>query len=372
MTSMKTALTGRASDFLKLGVASAGRGDLESVKQLLKLRPQWIHRVGSHGRTMLWEAAYRGKLEVATYLIDHGADIDACACHFTPLLVDISAYCAAKYKKREDVASLLQSSGAKIDFYTDVYLGNHERVLNHLDANPLLATDEKIQHDTNVRATALHYAVSRSRTEILALLLSRGADPRPYSYWLVRFAIWRENTEILKLLFEAGVEPDIAAVPRSGVTNPKVNSILAEYGVPCDPDQPEGGWPPLVYASRGDRGGRIEVVRKLLDQGATVDSRNYKQQTALHCAAKAGFVEIVKELLSKDALVDAIDIEGDTPLLTALKSNIKRTDRLLEVVELLVGAGADISLENKKGHSALSVASRKRSSLNWLAKLQQG
>ena len=57
----KAQLTGKQSDFLKILVAAAGRGDLEAVRELVDAKPNWIHTVGSHGCTMLWEASYRGK-----------------------------------------------------------------------------------------------------------------------------------------------------------------------------------------------------------------------------------------------------------------------------------------------------------------------
>ncbi len=362
-------LTGKTSDFLKIGVAAAGKGDLETVDQLLKLRPDWIERVGSHGRTMLWEAAYRGRTEMVAYLIEKGADINACGCHFTPLLVDISAYCAAEYKNRKETAELLLSHGATVDFFTHVFLGNYDEVHACLSDDPSLAIREFPQHVTNLSATALHYAVSRQRIEILDLLLELGADPRPYSYWLIRFAIWQQNVLILRRLFDAGAEPLVAAIPRSGVTNPDIHAVLDEYGIGFDPNKAEGGWPPLVYASRGDRGGDLAQVRKLLAQGADVNVRNHKQQTALHCAAKAGFVEIAEELLKNGAPVDAVDDKGDTPLMTALLSTIKRKDRLQEVMKLLILHGADPHHQNYRGVSALATAKRKRGSEDWLSVL---
>ena len=64
----KAQLTGKQSDFLKIVVAAAGRGDLEAVCELVDEKPNWIHTVGSHGRTMLWEASYRGKKDVVRFL----------------------------------------------------------------------------------------------------------------------------------------------------------------------------------------------------------------------------------------------------------------------------------------------------------------
>lgn len=359
-------LTGKNSDFLKIGVAAAGRGDIEAVKHLLQLKPEWLHRVGSHGRTMLWEASYRGRTEMVSMLIDRRADIDACGCHFTPLLVDISAYCAAKFKKHEETATVLLDRGARVDFFTDVYLDNYDSVIQQLSEDSSLAVREKVQNDRNVKATALHYAVSQRRIQILDLLLEHGADPRPYSLWLVRFAIWRKSTEILERLFRAGVDPSVSAIPRSGITDPAINDLLDKYGVPFDPDVAEGGWPPLVYSARGDRGGSLETVRELLGQGADVNQRNYKGQTALHCAAKAGFVHIVKELLNHGASVDAVDENGDTPVLTAVRSTIKNKEKLLQVASVLVNAGSDVSKENRKGQSPIVVARRKANADAWL------
>ena len=73
--------------------------------------------------------------------------------------------------------------------------------------------------------------------------------------------------------------------------------------------------------------------------GADVNVRNYKGQTALHCAAKAGFDQIVALLLDRGAEVNAKDDKGATPLATALRSKIKDKDRLAAVIGLLTDAG---------------------------------
>ncbi|MDE2824389.1 MAG: ankyrin repeat domain-containing protein [Chloroflexota bacterium] len=89
---------GKASDFLKIGVAAAARGDVEAVRPILEERPGWLTRVGSRGRTMLWEASHRGRLGVVKYLVERGADIDALGTHYTPYFVEVSCYCIARYK----------------------------------------------------------------------------------------------------------------------------------------------------------------------------------------------------------------------------------------------------------------------------------
>ena len=174
-------LPGKISDFLKIAVAAAGRGDLPTVQAVLAQKPAWITRIGSHGRTMLWEAAYRGRLAMVDYLLDQGADIHACGCHFTPLLVEISPYCAARYKRHHAVADRLLTRGAATDIYTAAFLGESDAVADYLDREPELATAEKAQHDSSQRMTVLHYAVSAGHLAIVSMLLARGADPQPYS-----------------------------------------------------------------------------------------------------------------------------------------------------------------------------------------------
>ena len=333
-------LTGRASDFLRIAVAAAGRGDLDTVRAVLAEEPAWIRRIGSHGRTLLWEAAYRGRFAMVDYLLDLGADIDACGCHFTPLLVEISPYCAARCRGHEAVADRLLERGAATDIHTAAFLGDREAVVEYLERDPRLATAEKPQHDAGLRATALHYAVSACRLDIVTTLLARGADPRTDSGWLIRFAIWRDRADILGALIDAGADPTRAEMPRSGVSA-EVAAVLAARGVRVSVDHAEGGWPPLVFQARGDRGGNVDRVRDLLDRGADVNVRNHKGQTALHCAARAGFVEIVDLLLDRGADVSATDDDGRTPLAAAMRSTVRDKARIAAVIKLLKTAGAD-------------------------------
>ncbi|MGY8660671.1 MAG: ankyrin repeat domain-containing protein [Verrucomicrobiales bacterium] len=113
---MKIHFPGKASDFLKIGVATAARGDLEAVREILKARPHWLKLVGSHGRTMLWEAAHRGKLEMVKYLVQRKADIDACGTHYTPYFVALSSYAIARHKKHQELVEFLFGKGASRNY----------------------------------------------------------------------------------------------------------------------------------------------------------------------------------------------------------------------------------------------------------------
>ena len=306
------------------------------------------------------EAAYRGRLEVVAYLLDTYDDIDieARGCHYTPLLVEISPLCAAIFKKRNAVVRRLEAAGAKRDVLTATFLGDIGVVGQMINKDPALVNEAFFQHDPNLDATLLHYAVSGEHADLVELLIERGAKVRPHSSLLLRFAIWRGNAEILRLLLEAGIDVTQKTLLQGDIGDPHLVQMLESIGARIEIDASENGWPSMVYVCRGDRGGNPKTVQDLLDQGADVNITNYKGQTALHCAAKAGFVEPVRILLSHGANVNARDRDGDTPLHTACRSSIKDHQRLQQVVDLLIKNSADLCAENKQGRTPKQVLRR--------------
>ena len=68
-------LTGKFGDFSGIVLKAAARGDKTALQHYLKKNPQWLNQQGPHGRTLLWEAAYKGRTELVEYLIKRGANI---------------------------------------------------------------------------------------------------------------------------------------------------------------------------------------------------------------------------------------------------------------------------------------------------------
>lgn len=366
-------LTGNQSDFLKIVVAAAGRGDLETVRQLLDDNPAWIHTVGSHGRTMLWEAAYRGKLEMVKFLLERGADINLPGCYHIQHRIEISPYCVARYEGCDTVAEFLLQQGATIDIHTAAYLGDFETVRSHLDNNPSIVNSGYLQavmlpagqphtfeHREAAWATPLCYAIRSKDPAIVALLISRGAVIKPYSERFLDYAASDERVEIAKLLLENGADPSKA--PRILDDGSEISALFKRYGIPPKDINAmgSGGWPPLVYACRGDNREHPDKVQELLDMGADVDVRNYKGKTALHYAAKAGFSKVINLLIKNEATVDATDDNGETPLFEAIRSTIKNGEKQRAALEALLLKGANPNLKNRKGLTPLQVAQRMR------------
>ena len=369
----KVQLTGNQSDFLKIVVAAVGRGDLDTVRHLLDDNLAWIHTVGSHGRTMLWEAAYRGKLEMVQFLLERGADINLPGCYHIQHRLEITPYCVARYERRDSVADYLLQQGATVDIHTAAYLGDYDKVLSHLDNDPSLANKGYLQavmlpagkphtfeHRETAWATPLCYAIRGGVPAIVELLISRGATIEPYSERFLDYAVSGNRIEITTLLLENGADPNKA--PRILDDGSEMSELLKSYGAPPKDINAQGdmGWPMLVYVCRGDNGEHPEEILRLLELGADIDVRNYKGKTALHCAAKAGFLRVIELLIKKGATIDAPDNSGETALFEAIRSTIKDGEKQRAAIEALLVKGADPNLKNGKGLTALQVAQRMR------------
>ncbi|HEV2805006.1 MAG TPA: ankyrin repeat domain-containing protein [Chthoniobacterales bacterium] len=72
-----------------------------------------------------------------------------------------------------------------------------------------------------------------------------------------------------------------------------------------------------------------EVVKKLIDAGAAVESTNEKGLTALMVAAQQGQVEMIRTLLERQARADFMDFEGRTAIHYAMAAGKRQAVELL-------------------------------------------
>ena len=94
-------LTGKVSDFSGIVLKAAARGDAVAVRHYLETNPAWLNQEGPHGRTLLWEAAYKGRTELVEELIGLGAKVHTLGSYYTPLLVELTPLAAARATGRE-------------------------------------------------------------------------------------------------------------------------------------------------------------------------------------------------------------------------------------------------------------------------------
>jgi len=119
--------------------------------------------------------------------------------------------------------------------------------------------------------------------------------------------------------------------------------------------------------------GKLKNVKKLIGQGADLSYLGQCAQphvkyscSALYSAILAGHMEVAKELLKKGKSLNLLNAKNkETALMAAVKKNNEK------LVDLLVDAGADVNIENKKGVTPLILASWE-GNLNILKKLVSG
>ena len=73
----------------------------------------------------------------------------------------------------------------------------------------------------------------------------------------------------------------------------------------------------LLFWAATDVDNGLEQLKKLLDNGAAIDSRDSKGCTALHWAVDAGAIKNVQYLLERGADTNIHNDKGKTPLLLA-------------------------------------------------------
>ncbi len=201
----------------------------------------------------------------------------------------------------------------------------------------------------------------------VGLLIDHGADVRAkaksgYTALMVA-ATYFDSSPAVKLLLEHGAE----ARPVKGVIFGASPLFLAAMAGDCNtmalllakganPNYKMdvlGMFPstPLVTAvGFGD----AAVIQALVKGGADVDERDSDGMTALHWAVLAHHPEVVKALLAAGANANAVDHFGYTPLLYAATVDFGDA----ETVTMLLKAGADPGIKDKKGETALAHASQ--------------
>lgn len=102
--------------------------------------------------------------------------------------------------------------------------------------------------------------------------------------------------------------------------------------------------------------GDVEEVRRILREGAEIETRNTLGETALHLACRFNHKDIVLLLLKEGANIEARDNDEWTPLISALALAYYYPNA--EVISKLLEEKADVNAQDNDGDTPLIIAAR--------------
>ncbi|HXT39221.1 MAG TPA: ankyrin repeat domain-containing protein [Candidatus Angelobacter sp.] len=316
--------------------AAARLGMIEKLRELISGDPTLVHARGGDGQTPLH---FAGTVEIADFLLNHGADIDARDVDHesTPAQYMVS--------DRQEIARHLVRRCCKTDILMAAALGDADLVRKHLDADP---------DCIHVRVTDGHFPMNNRRSGGTIYQWTLGWYVSPHEV-AKRFG----HDDVFRLLMErspADVKLLAACWADDGTL---VKSLL-------------DGHPDLVaslsnafrrHVAHAARNNNLAAVRVMLAAGLPVDEPGQHGATPLHWAAFHGNAGMVREILRYNPPLESTDADfRSTPLGWAIHGSENgwycRTGDYAATVESLLQAGAKVPNEKVGGTEAVKARLR--------------
>lgn len=155
-------------------VEAAALGDLARVRELVDSNPDLAHVYSPDGFPVVGLAATFGHPEMVTFLIEHGADVNAVATNGT----GYNALTGSVSQKRRDVTKILLASGATADYrYGPGWSPLHEAAMDGDAEVAALLIDHGADPNAKTQEgkTPLGLAATHQRTQVAEMLRARGA-----------------------------------------------------------------------------------------------------------------------------------------------------------------------------------------------------
>jgi hypothetical protein len=310
---------------IKLGAtvdvhAAARLGLTGKLHELVDADPALVNARGGDGQTPLHFAS---TIEIANYLLDHGADIEARDVDHesTPAQYMVG--------DRQDVLRCLIQRGCKTDLLMASALGDAGLVLKHLDADPeciRVRLDDEHFPMINARAGGTIYQWT------LGWHVSAHQVAKQFGHADILRLLMERSPADVKLI--AGCWLDDAAAVRSLVAqNPELAAGLS------DADRCQ-----VAHAARNNN---LAAVRVMLAAGLPVVALGQHGATPLHWAAFHGNVEMAREILHYNPPLELHDADFHSSPLGWCSHGSEhgwycRTGNYAATVELLIQAGAKL------------------------------
>ena len=153
------------------------------------------------------------------------------------------------------------------------------------------------------------------------------------------------NVDALRQLLEAGMSPDARYDGRTPLQH-------------------------VCFTGIDDAGDRVGCVKLLIDAGADLEATDNVRYTPLHCAAVTIRPKLLSLLIQAGVNVEAVDRYANA---TALHDAASSSERgVVDCVELLLAAGADIDARTFSGRRPFDIALEHNSRRAWPLFLRAG
>jgi ankyrin repeat protein len=301
--------------------AAARLGLFDRVRELIERDPSLVHARGGDGQTPLHFAK---TIEIAAYLLDHGADIDA---------KDIDHESTpAQYMlgDRPEVARYLVERGCRSDILMASAVGDLDRVRTFLDADPACV---------RVRGTSKFFPMENIHAGGTIYFWTLGSNASPYQA-AAKFG----HQDVVQLLLDRSPAQDKLIAYCWFHDESSVSELLATHPGLADTFSDSDRDLVAIAACNND----AEAVRLMLKAGLRVSARGQHGATPLHWAAFHGNLEMAKTILPLNpSLEDAENDFKSTPLQWAIYGSEhgwnRRSGDYAGVVDALLSAGSKLS-----------------------------
>ncbi|KAL3605287.1 hypothetical protein FPOAC2_00230 [Fusarium poae] len=313
-----------------LHMASIG-GNVEIARLLVNKKAD-VNQADRYGNTPLHLASEFGNLDAVTFLLDMGAQIK---------VVD---------KKDSTPFHLACASGAL-------------EVAKTLWARGLPSQ----LYDRNIYSNQpIHLAAINNCHNVMAWLLRKGAsagEPGRHRMNALQLACCKKSTETVSaILDDEDTDPSIIHTKNRYQLTPLllaclnlcpeiVNTLLCRGALASDVDENQSScYHQVVNGQKDFSKDHIEILQRLVTEGADIDQENRQGQSPLFLACVKGKADLVKCLLNLGASINGR--KGRSPLLPASLDD----DSI--ILEHLLEKKPDLSCRNNHGISPLALACR--------------